>query len=352
MNYRSKLVLLLCGLLFSACSWLNVSPPASPAPRLESTRLATAAPSLGSTRPAPIDTPNLPPTSGRGHIAREHLEFLANSIGARPSGSREEAEAGVYIETVFEQSGYDVQIQPFSFETDDERLNSANIIAVKQGLSAQEIIVGAHYDSGGESDGAGDNASGVAVMLEVAALLQDVATPYTIRFIAFGAEENDLDGSRYYVAHMSRSEIRNTVGMINLDGLIPGDYAYVYGDTGAGELRDWILNHAQQQGLTLESKRAEDLDEEDGTPCECADYHAFQEAGIPFAYFEATNWNVGDRDGWTQVTPRYGDGGQIWHTEYDNLAYIETTFPGRIDAQLHLFVTLLYDTLTVFRASD
>ncbi len=300
-----------------------------------------------------LPTPTKAASAPSGSIARRHLVALSKEIGLRQAGSRQEAQAAEYIQAAFEGYGYPTQVQPFSFTAqDDRKKTSANVIAAKPGLSPREIIVGAHYDSTGDGQGADDNASGVAVMLQVAESLQSIQTPYTIRFIAFGAEEEDLDGSRYYVRQMSKADIQNTVGMINLDSLTAGDIAYVYGDAGAGSMRDWILKMARDASLGLETKAASELDAPDGTPCDCADYGPFQDAGIPFVYFEATNWNLGEKDGMTQVAKHLGQRGKIWHTRYDTLDYLDSTFPGRVDQHLNLFVTLLYNTLTQFNAPN
>jgi hypothetical protein len=292
------------------------------------------------------------PEAAYGALARQHIVALAEDIGARLPGSAEEAEAAAYIVDVLEGYGYEVETQTFTFTTeDDEELESTNVIAVKPGESEEEIIVGAHYDSVDDADGVDDNASGVAVLLEVASLLQNVPTPYTIRLIAFGAEENDMDGSRTYVEQMDDADIENTVGMINLDSLAAGDVLYVYGDAGEGTLRDWILADAADEGFAVEGRTAAELDNPDGTPCDCADYGPFQEAGIPFAYFEATNWKLSE-DALTQVALEFGEEGKIRHTEYDTLAYLDETFPGRVDEHSNVFVTLLYNALTEFQAAD
>jgi alkaline phosphatase isozyme conversion protein len=356
---RILFLVLVCFLVL-ACGPLAAGTPV-PATSVPATLPTNPTPTSGVVSPAAPETPIAPdtpapvmtPAAANSQIARQHLVALSEDIGARPPGSPGEAEATQYVQAAFEALGYETQLQPFSFTTEDEdTLDSANVIAVKIGSSPREIIVGAHYDSGDEGEGADDNASGVAVMLEVAEKIKDVETPYTIRFIAFGAEENDLDGSRYYVDQMSASEIQNTVGMINLDSLIAGDIAYVYGDAGAGSLRDWILAQARGAGFDLEARTAQELDNLDGTPCDCADYGPFQAAGIPFAYFEATNWNLGEEDGYTQVDPAFGEEGVIRHTGYDTVSDIDSLFPGRIEHHLNLFVTLLHDTLTQFTAPD
>lgn len=245
--------------------------------------------------------------------------------------------------------GYAPITQFFSFEFEGVPIESANIIAVKPGSSTQEIIIGAHYDSMPVGRGADDNASGVAVMLEVAERVKDIQTPYTLRFIAFGSEELGLQGSTYYVSQMTTSEIENTLAMVNLDSLVAGEIAYVYGDEGeAGILRDWCLQWAADQGLMLQTQPGENPEYPAGTTCDCSDHAPFVDAGVRYAYFESTNWGLGDKDGYVQVDERYGEDGEIWHTEYDTLEYIDATFPNRIDERLGLFTALLYALVTEF----
>ncbi len=290
-----------------------------------------------------------------GRAARAHIVALSEDIGARLAGSPAEARAARYIHGVLEDLGYAAERQSFDFEPEDRRrgaeLTSDNVIAVKPGASGREIIVGAHYDSEVRGRGAGDNASGVALMLETAEALRDVETPYTIRFIAFGAEEQGLAGSRHYVESMSDEAIGNTVAMINLDSLIVGEIAYVYGSAGPdGVLRDWILARALEDGLRLRTQTGENPEYPAGTTCDCSDHAPFKDAGIQYAYFESTNWALGDKDGYVQVDARYGEDGRVWHTPFDTLDYIDRTFPGRADARLALFASLLYRALTEYTA--
>jgi len=63
------------------------------------------------------------------------------------------------------------------------------------------IVVGAHYDTVADSPGADDNASGVAAVLELAALFAKTPTPHTLRFLFFDGEERGCLGSRAYVAN-------------------------------------------------------------------------------------------------------------------------------------------------------
>jgi len=125
----------------------------------------------------PLVQPAGEPVGENGQIARGHLEALTD-IGARWSGSAEEVEAGQYIVAAFDAMGYGSEFQPFSATGEDgEAIDSANIIAVKDGDSSEVIVVGAHYDSSDEGLGTDDNGSGVAIMLEAAELVADQSTP-------------------------------------------------------------------------------------------------------------------------------------------------------------------------------
>jgi hypothetical protein len=81
-----------------------------------------------------------------------------------------------------------------------------------------------------------------------------------------------------------------------------------------------------------------------------SDYAPFRDAGIPYAYFQAANWNLGNKKGSTQVDVRFGEKGVIRHTQYDTLEYLDTNFPGRVDEHLNLFISVLYNLLTQFEA--
>jgi alkaline phosphatase isozyme conversion protein len=364
-------LLLACLILLPACAWVAVnrtpaiqtaSPlPASGINEKPTTIQPSMVPIVTKERtdpnvtvfPTVSITPALPSQNDFGLKARQYMQSLSEDIGPRPAGTPAETRAALYIKDAFIRMGYTPELQTFSIPThrngNQTNGSSANIIAVKPGLSKKEIIVGAHYDSAKAGHGADDNASGVGIMLEAAERIIALDIPYTIRFIAFGAEEIGLNGSTYYVEQMSSADLANTIAMINLDSLAAGNQAYVYGDAGPKSfLRDWILQDAQSDGFDLQTEPGNNLNNADGTPCDCSDYSPFEAAGLPYAYFEATDWKLGDKDGWTQVDPRFGVEGEIWHTKFDQIAYLDQTFPERIDQHLTLFVTLLVDALTRF----
>jgi hypothetical protein len=286
-----------------------------------------------------------------GENARQYLEILAGDIGNRPSGSGNETSAANFIQRKLEEFGYTTETQWFTAYDDYEgaSFGSFNIIAIKQGDSDKQIVIGAHYDSVDDegSQGADDNASGVAVLLETAKRVVNIETPYTLVFVAFGAEEVGLWGSAYFVDELKTGEQINIIGMVNLDSLVAGDKAYVYGNEGPGSMRDWVLENAQHKGIKIEGRTDEEMFYEDGTPCECSDFDAFEKSHIPYVYFEATNWDLSS-DGMVQVDPQFGLDGEIRHTEFDTIEYIDETFPGRIDDHLKTFVILVYNLVTKY----
>ena len=68
--------------------------------------------------------------------------------------------------------------------------------------------------------GADDNASGIAVMLELARILAKNHKPdRNIVFVAFSGEEAGRLGSKHYVKHQQRYPVSETIGMLNLDSV-------------------------------------------------------------------------------------------------------------------------------------
>lgn len=296
MNYRSKLISCLLILLLISVLALPV----------------IAAPNLpGQARAAHLQLPS----QFTGETAYDHIYNLTVEIGPRVAATPEEAEAAEYVFAQFEAMGYEPYYQPFSYVRFGEEYESQNVIAIKPGRSSKTIILGAHYDSVPGAPGASDNASGVGVMLETASLLKDYRTHATIIYIAFGAEEVGLRGSRHYVSEMSEQEINNTVAMINLDMVAGyGDYLYVYaGLDGPTWVRDMALDIGLSQGISIRSTFGLYFD---GFTGDWSDHAPFRWAGIPVAYFEHWNWHDGPDDGWGIQNEELGF---IYHSPADTI---------------------------------
>jgi hypothetical protein len=151
-----------------------------------------------------------------------------------------------------------------------KKVISRNVIAILEGegpKAEETIVIGAHYDHLGfpASDGrrprpeniyngADDNASGVAVVLEVARRLaaREKKLPRRVLFIAFAAEERGLRGSQHYVSH-SPVPLEKTVAMLNLDmvGRLRENTLYITGTGTAKEFTAWLDRANESQDFDL-----------------------------------------------------------------------------------------------------
>ncbi len=172
-------------------------------------------------------------TAGLEASGRYVAEAL-RAIGVKPAksgappGTPAVMTPGANLEDYFQ----DFEFTPIGAQ---KPVKARNVIGVLPGANPafanEAVIVSAHYDHLGRSGpgvrvgevgqvhpGADDNASGVAVLLELARTLAAAgAPPRTIVFVAFSAEESGLQGSKYYVANpipVPRAGIRS---VLNLD---------------------------------------------------------------------------------------------------------------------------------------
>ncbi|HEX3125954.1 MAG TPA: M20/M25/M40 family metallo-hydrolase [Thermoanaerobaculia bacterium] len=162
--------------------------------------------------------------------AMAHIRNLSIGIGPRPTGTEAEARAAGYLERQLASWGYRVQLQPVPLPDGGA---SANVVALPPGLdpaAERHLLVGAHYDTVPTSPGANDNASGVAVLLEVARILAARPAKLPVVFVVFGGEEGrpgpkhlSLAGSLHYTEALPEAEHRNLVAMLNLDMIGHGD---------------------------------------------------------------------------------------------------------------------------------
>lgn len=268
------------------------------------------------------------PTAGTS--AYEYMAELSDELGARVAGLSSETRAGDRVLQWFGDLGYTPDVQEFTFTQGGEAHHSRNIVAVKPGASGKQIVIGAHYDSVRGGRGAFDNASGVALMMQLADALRDEETPYTLVFVAFGAEEVGLKGSHYYVAEMSEQARADTVLMINFDSVATGDRVYCYSSKDAAWPQLTLRSLARSQGSYFLTSPGLNKDYPYGTTGDWSDHAAFRKAGIPYLYFEATNWLLGEKDGYLNTAKDR----EIWHSRKDTLSYIEQRYPGRLETQL------------------
>jgi hypothetical protein len=164
----------------------------------------------------------------------------------------------------------------------------ANVIALAPGTSPQlreeTVVIGAHLDAVGLGfPGADDNASGVAVMLELARAVAHArpGPARTVLFAAFAAEELGLLGSFAY-CESPRRPLEQTVLMLSVDMVGAGDgtglHLHPYPDADpSGPALDWALA-ALQDGAAAAGLPASVTED---TPMGRSDHVCFARAGVP-----------------------------------------------------------------------
>ncbi|NQT64053.1 MAG: M20/M25/M40 family metallo-hydrolase [Candidatus Marinimicrobia bacterium] len=204
------------------------------------------------------------------HIKRELADQLLTESSKTVSG----------LETTL-----DTDLKPASLELDivlsvtteiiQQEVTTQNVIALLPGSDAvlkdEYIVVGAHYDHlgwGGKGsgsrkpdtsavhNGADDNASGVAAVLEIAEKLAlgKHAPKRSVLFMAFGAEEMGLLGSKFFTKNplVDKSQIKQMFNLDMVGRLNPTKPSLTVGGTGTGlGMEDFLLDHAIDRDFQL-----------------------------------------------------------------------------------------------------
>ena len=161
-----------------------------------------------------------------------------------------------------------------------DNLLSHNVMGVLPGscLPDEEIVVCAHYDSALASPGACDNASGVDAMLRIAqSLSQGPKTAKTVRFIAFGAEEYLMFGSKFHVATLKeKGHLDRIKNVVNLDMVGFGDHLVVTVTPESYKRRLQSVFAGLTDAVRVEYNSA---------VLPVSDHYPFYEEGIPVAMF-------------------------------------------------------------------
>lgn len=232
---------------------------------------------------------------------RPHIEFLASPEMKGRSGD-EAIRAGEYLKDHFEKLGLKPLFEESFFqpipgtEREDGTFPTVgrNVGAWLPGsdpdLAGEFIIVSAHYDhlgmrGGRIHPGADDNASGVAMMLEVVRKLATADQPprRSVAFVGFDLEENMLWGSRWFAAHppwpLEQLKLFITADMIGRSlGDLPLPTVFVLGSEYAPRLKQVLDDVGEPDGLEV-ARMGVDLI---GTR---SDYGPFRDRQVPFLFF-------------------------------------------------------------------
>ncbi|UCC45388.1 MAG: M20/M25/M40 family metallo-hydrolase [Candidatus Zixiibacteriota bacterium] len=171
-----------------------------------------------------------------------------------------------------------------------------NVRAVKPGVAEPDkvIVVGAHYDAvvynqpqpaTEYAPGADDDASGVAVIMEMARILADVPLRKTVIFIPFSAEEVGLVGSDAAAADIQATGTDLEV-MYNFDmvGFTGGEPWYVDVEAGVTDI--------YQIATVAAGNRASALMPLAAAPSGNSDHAPFRDRGYPISYVSENNFNI------------------------------------------------------------
>ena len=188
-------------------------------------------------------------TPYQNHIKDDVIFLSSDSLEGRETGTQGEVKAGEYIKKRFIKIGlqplennnyfqnftFKPKTNPhqeisFSNQKNDSTITGKNIIGYIDNQAKKTIIIGAHYDHLGYGkenslhrgeknlihNGADDNASGVAMMIDLASKLRVANKNNNYLFIAFSGEEIGLLGSNYYTKN-AIIKMSNINYMINMD---------------------------------------------------------------------------------------------------------------------------------------
>ncbi|MHA2333787.1 MAG: M28 family peptidase, partial [Candidatus Hodarchaeales archaeon] len=208
--------------------------------------------------------------SFNGTLAFEYARYQCEDIGYRYPGSVEIEKTRLFIHSIIEKlPDWTITFQNFTYRN----VSVVNLIADWKGYDSEgEItILGAHYDTRFRANkdylqpeepvmGANDGASGVAVLLELARVIQEQDFHINIRLLFFDAEDQGsggmdgwswIVGSQYYADYLDNNELVDTITrMILVDMVGDADlqiYKESYSDSG---LVEDIWNVAAEIGAT------------------------------------------------------------------------------------------------------
>jgi hypothetical protein len=233
----------------------------------------------------------LPLSAQKQDGMRQTVEYLASQeLGGRFPATVGDTLASEYIVSQLrslklkpivkgKKIGY---FQDFTYgKTPEQERTTHNIIAVLPGndkrLKHEYIVVGSHYDHlgmGGKDSGsrrpdtlavhpgADDNASGDAVVLELAKHFKKARSPRSIIFAFFGAEEQGLIGSKNFLEWMNKDDAqrinlpadkKGIVAMVNLDmvGRMRDHAMSVSGTGTSSEFKTMAETAAAQTNLNI-----------------------------------------------------------------------------------------------------
>lgn len=200
---------------------------------------------------------------------------------------------GLSIPAVFAtyDAGFDLASTPRSTVTvtvdyTSEERTTWNVLAeTATGNDENVVMAGAHLDAVQDAAGINDNGSGSAALLETAIQMAKVKPANTVRFAWWGAEEDGLLGSEFYVSNLAAEEAGRIALYLNFDMVASPNYIFgVYdGDNSGGTAPDGFIPPGSAQIEEVFEKYYADRGEpfQDTEFSGRSDYGPFIAIGIP-----------------------------------------------------------------------
>lgn len=200
------------------------------------------------------------PKLGKELTSREIVEYLASdALQGRLGGTKGDTLASDFIYAQMKKLGLNPVKQEFTVKRGN--VVTFNVYGKVEGSTGKYIVIGAHYDHlglGGKEigsrrpdtvavhNGADDNASGIAGVLHLAKhYAKEKNLEHGFIFVAFGAEERGIVGSKHFAENM---DPKSVVAMVNFDmiGNLRNN-AITLGGTGTAKEMDDIIYWAEKE---------------------------------------------------------------------------------------------------------
>lgn len=250
-----------------------------------------------------VETPKVevPAPAAESQLIADLRILSADDMQGRDTGAPGGERARAYIVSRLEAIGVEPstmgRLQPFEAQgrtrEGPRTFNGINILGLIRGTRVGDryIVVTAHYDHVGVNDGqiyngADDNASGVATMLELARRLKAEAPEHSVIFVAFDGEERGLLGAKHFVeappVPLSSIALNMNFDMTaraETDGKL-----WVTGTYQHPTFRPVLETVLAQGPVSLAFGKDTPQDTGANNWVEASDHGAFYRAGVPFLY--------------------------------------------------------------------
>ena len=231
-------------------------------------------------------------------LTRDMIILTSIEFEGRPSGAPTPHRSAHYIYKQFEKEGLAVEIHSFQFKQGFFGTGTGHNVVATQSCNVAQcrpaLVITAHYDHLGRKGnkhypGANDNATGVAVMMDIARQLKGAQLERDIIYLATDAEERGLHGAKHFVSQLGEQSVFLNINLDMLD-IQKRNTLYALASFDMKSKKGAIVRHFERYEVALSmffsSKRmARRLNEPQIDWLRASDHYPFYRAKIPFIYF-------------------------------------------------------------------